>query len=300
MKNYLKTIGISTLLLMILSTVAFAGERGGNGGVSVVCRNKKGNIKSAELLDIYEGREIYGKKYNPEYHFEIEWALRGKLAKYPQFFGQIKYQQRLLPKAIFVPLGNDIILTNDAFPLIKKKGCEFEQLANYTDDGELLISQEIYEELDLFNRAALFIHESIYALRRKFAGDLNSQISRKLVANLLAIDGNMDFVNKIIEETIMMPEGVFYLNGDMDSKINISLTQNGYKLEMHKNSEVNVLSSFITVDYFRKSFKSTDMFGKVHYLVFNGTDLFISEDYDRFRFIIMYSDKLSQFFWKKF
>jgi hypothetical protein len=42
------------------------GDKGGNGGDAVVCRNNAGEIIKAELLDYYEGRTMRGLNVSAE------------------------------------------------------------------------------------------------------------------------------------------------------------------------------------------------------------------------------------------
>lgn len=204
-------------LLMAVSLSSFAGGTAGNGGVSVVCRDTKGNITSAELLDIYEGREVHALKI-PNEDVGMDTRIQFvqlKLVRNSQFL--TKFQDELAlaqANTVFISKGNELEPTNDAFPVIRRKGCKFEQLANYTNDGNLLISQEIYDELDNNNKAALYIHEAVYSIRRK-VGDTNSQKSRRLVAHLMASNGDRAIIDSLISQvkptpTIPMLKPGFY------------------------------------------------------------------------------------------
>ena len=61
----LKIGSLVTVLLLAssVSSSSFAGGMEGGGGKSVVCRNTDGTIRSAEVLDLYEGRTVYGLPY---------------------------------------------------------------------------------------------------------------------------------------------------------------------------------------------------------------------------------------------
>jgi|GEM_PF-1424848 len=188
-----------TALLVVLSTLVFANDKGGNGGVSVVCRDANESITSAETLDIYEGRERYQKIYAAT-PLDIDVLIQLaqlKLVKHVNYLDKLQKEiSQVKANIVFIKEGNEVLPTDDAFPVIAKKGCKFEQLANYTEDGEVLISQEIYDELDNLNKASLYLHEAIYAIRRTI-GDTNSQRSRKLTAELLAINSNQDLIDQL-------------------------------------------------------------------------------------------------------
>jgi hypothetical protein len=186
------------LVFPILSAVA--GNEGGNGGVSVVCRNLNGSIMSAQILDLYEGEELYGRTYGDN-AIPVETKIKLaelKISENPSYLKKFK-REMVLVKSNMVFVGNDNILesTNDALPIMRRKGCKFEQLANYTNDGDLYVSQEIYDALDNNNKAALFLHEAIYSIRRKI-GDNNSRNARKLVAHLMAIDGDQGVIDILV------------------------------------------------------------------------------------------------------
>ena len=46
------------IALILFSIPSFAGDTAGNGGGGIVCRTPSGEVKSVELLDYWEGREI--------------------------------------------------------------------------------------------------------------------------------------------------------------------------------------------------------------------------------------------------
>lgn len=196
------------LLSLILTSHAFAGDKG-NGGYSIVCRDaQSGRVTSAELLDVYEGRVLYKRNFEVAQNSiaDLVSAAQAKVADFGYFASKLQKEINLIEKnTIFIPEGNELEPTDDAFPPIKKKGCKFEQLANYTNAGELLISTEIYDELDNVNKAALIIHEAIYAIRRKSLGETTSQNTRRLVAHLLSTNGDPAVIERWVYDSIHRP-----------------------------------------------------------------------------------------------
>lgn len=169
---------------------AEAGEKTGNGGVGVVCRNTRGQITKATLLDIFEGENLYGQTYadnglDLETRLEvIETRMIRNVPFLEDFKNQVSQVKSIL---VFLPSGIGLEPTNDAFPIINQRGCRFEQVANYDDaENRLYIDQEIFNALDSVNRAALYVHEAVYAMARKNVGDSSSVRSRKLTAYLVA------------------------------------------------------------------------------------------------------------------
>lgn len=194
-----------TLIALFTVINASAGDKG-NGGYSVVCRDSNGLILSAELLDIYEGKIIHKRKYQDQDPSILIESVLNKVNNYFFFQEKLKKELSLVSRnLIFIPEGNELEPTDDAFPPIKKKGCEFEQVANYTNQGELLISEEIHAHFDNVSKAALLIHEAIYSLRRKSVGDTNSESTRRLVSQLLAADADSSVIEKWIYDSLQRP-----------------------------------------------------------------------------------------------
>lgn len=193
--------------IMSFALSSFAGDKG-NGGYSVVCRTEQGQITSAELLDIYEGRVIYKRTYavNQNSVEDLIDIGRERVAKYAHFLSKLDREIGLINQnLIFIPEGNELESTDDAFPPIKKRGCKFEQLANYQDSGEVLVSQEIYDQLDNVSKAALILHEAIYSFRRKALGEITSVNTRKLVAQMMALVPDENVIDRWVGDSLYRP-----------------------------------------------------------------------------------------------
>jgi hypothetical protein len=206
MKAYLIG-GLMTYVVASMSGEVLAGDKG-NGGYSVVCRDDSGFINTAELLDIYEGRVLYKRNYAVDQNSveDLIEIARIRVSQYAAFQNKLdKELASIEQNLIFVPVGNELEPTDDAFPAIKKKGCKFEQLANYQDSGELLVSQEIYDRLDNVNKAALIVHEAIYSYRRKALGETTSVNTRKLVGQLLAANADELVIERWVSDTLNRP-----------------------------------------------------------------------------------------------
>ncbi len=196
-----------SIFLIMMSSLVYAGDKG-NGGYSIVCRDNEGPITSAELLDIYEGRILYKKSFVVDQN-SVEDLVNVALERvkgWGEFYSILQKEIHLVEKnMILIPEGNELEPTDDAFPPIKKKGCKFEQLANYTNSGEVLVSQEIFDHLDNVNKAAMFIHEAIYSIRRKILGDTTSQASRKFTAQLMAQNFDQTQIERMVSDTFYRP-----------------------------------------------------------------------------------------------
>ncbi len=262
--------------LFVLSFNSFAGERG-NGGVSVVCRDINKKIISAEVLDIYEGTIRFGRKYDNTFEVESRIDSAQKMLTTNSDF-LIKFQNELAKvraNLTFVPKGNSLTPTNDAFPPIKKDGCDFEQLANYTSKNELLVSQEIYDELDTLNQAALLVHEAVYTIFRT-QGDKDSQRSRKLTAQLLAVNADQRMINEMIGAN---HNRICGLQGSIQERItDCNFLKGGFALvkrsEDRKEIYKDLASGLLWSDRLEDKliFKATDQWCKKELEGFNGID----------------------------
>ncbi|MGZ6311753.1 MAG: hypothetical protein ACXWOH_14045 [Bdellovibrionota bacterium] len=93
---------------------------------------------------------------------------------------------RIQDHLVFLPKDVGLALINDAFPIITKKGCQYEQLANCGSDGMIRVDTEIFESLHPKDRAALYYHEALYKMARDLSGASSSVQTRALVGYLFA------------------------------------------------------------------------------------------------------------------
>jgi hypothetical protein len=182
----MKTIFATLLLFVAVSSLA-GGKEGGNGGHSVVCRDESEQILSVETLDLFEGRQL-GRAYSDGKADDMLALALERLKTFPGHYQQIVDELALVKRVMsFVGSDVELELTQDALPILRKKGCSFEQLASYTDDGHLLVSKEIFDSLSGADKAAILLHEAIYSLDRKL-GATDSTRTRRIVGVLLAIE----------------------------------------------------------------------------------------------------------------
>ncbi len=188
-----KVLGILTLTS--LSVFAGQGGMGSGGGGAVVCRDDAGKILSAEVLDLYEGKETYHLKIKEEIgSLEQEYLRFNRTMNIVSGFGMPPAQsvldnvKKTMDKFNYLPVDLRLELTNDfgALDFTLKPNCKIEQLAIYHDDKERIdIDSEIWDTLDNTNKAALLAHELIYKSYRNTDED-NSKLTRKVVAMLFS------------------------------------------------------------------------------------------------------------------
>lgn len=143
----------------------------GNGGDAVVCRDANGEITSAEVLDVYEGRQVYNLRPQSsststkpgEYLKSIFRQLKQiDPSKYDTYMGKLKEFHSQID---FVDEALEDIPDHGDLMIIP--GCAVEQLAiqrqvDLPGDKAYTINREIWNSLDVINQAALISHEIIY------------------------------------------------------------------------------------------------------------------------------------------
>lgn len=192
--------------VLLLSVFANAKE-GGNGGVSVVCRNDKGGITKAELLDTFELRNMHGLTeatfISEEEALEYVLARLDRNRNYKDTF--LTHYKRIKQKTVFLEEGVAIDPTEDAFPILRNKKCKFEQLAVYTEHGKLLVDSEIYKHLNLINQVALTVHEVIFYIDRVVNKATSSSQSRTFTAHLLAKENEVEALDTFLKTFFRSP-----------------------------------------------------------------------------------------------
>lgn len=200
----------AAIILLCATNLALASdsEREGHGGVSIVCRDADEKIESVELLDIFEGNHQYGleiKDRTTSFDEQIEQA-QTRLVSRPELLEEFQNELAYVHANIQFP-SEEVGLnpTDDAFPVINKKGCAYKQLAVYTNDNQVLVDAELYNKLSETGKAGLYIHEVIFKMARA-RGATSSVTSRKLVAYLLARPHNPKVIKKLLSSMFSAPK----------------------------------------------------------------------------------------------
>lgn len=183
MKKEMLLLGLMTLTV---SSYAYSGGVDGGGGKSVVCRDNQGKITSAELLDLYEGRIQYSytqrisqDPIDKQVEDIVDRLAAGRGSSFKSFL--MSYARFVSNAKVILPDGTGLEPVDDANNVIVPKNCKIEQLANFTNQNQILVNGEIYNSLDDANKAALVVHEALYKIFRMY-GATNSVRARKSVA----------------------------------------------------------------------------------------------------------------------
>ncbi len=184
MKHLYKKLFIVTLFI---SRLSLAGGESSGGGGAAVCRDNNKKIVSAQLLDLYEG--VVRFNYNiPQINQSAKDQILNALSKIndPLLKQLIKQTiVQIIDSVTFLPLGVGMAPTTDLgeeYAVVVPEGCAIEPIGFYESDGTLKISRSVYNALSETNRAAFFMHESIYKIARDLSYKKDSSESRKTVA----------------------------------------------------------------------------------------------------------------------
>lgn len=199
------------------------GGVGDGGGEGIVCRNSDGTVQSAKVLDLVEA-EFYHKLSISQDIKELSY-LELAIAKANNldnvFFGASPFSEHLYSDGrkeydislglIFGKANNFTLINNniaaidagkkmisgdayaipavgDSNPLVEARepNCKLEQIAIYNDGNKQVhFVENVWNALDNQNKAALLLHEAIYAIFRD-ASMLNSDYARKIVGYAFA------------------------------------------------------------------------------------------------------------------
>lgn len=165
------------------------GGMNGGGGRAVVCRNKDNSIKSAELLDLYEAKTIYGLTLrSPRKTFEEDRSFAFKKMLI-HFSSDQKENENDLKESIelfdenttYISYPNKLKQVNDSEEPVVPEDCSIEQVAHFYEDDKLIVQKEIYDAFDILSKSALFVHEGTFYMARSIRNDATSRQSRKFV-----------------------------------------------------------------------------------------------------------------------
>lgn len=183
-------------LIIFLGTIScylWAGTAVSGGGGAFVCRDAQGNVRSAELLDLWETQYVYGDKVvesNEDVDVQIDRVL-GNLEVYsPTFAAEIR-NELSLQRELFESIAPDVAISapKDALNVYGKRGCPLEGMMYYDVElKKIRYDKEIFSKLSSNTQvAAAYLHEAIYKiLRQQPNGNTDSVGTRNIVGNLFS------------------------------------------------------------------------------------------------------------------
>ncbi|MBS1964027.1 MAG: hypothetical protein JST04_17575 [Bdellovibrionales bacterium] len=174
--------------LVLFAGAASAGAADlGYGSTAVVCRGAGGSVASAEVLDLYEAREIYNISVISV--SDVTRARQDLLIDLARTYNGKSLYPRYLQDTIgdfhgrFRKSDTRLKLVADVYPRIPS--CAIEQVSALQKNGEILLDAEIFSALTPIGRLAVELHDSVAFLDRKFTDAKDSRFARKLTGLLL-------------------------------------------------------------------------------------------------------------------
>lgn len=193
------TLILSLVLVcsVVVVTSAYGADEKGNGGHIVQCRNGDGSIRSRELLDIYEARDLMDLEpdLGPSNLTEVEKALF--VVQRLKAFDAGKAQELEEGIRTFFSEKNSVFV-DGVLPYVADtgvthvpEGCGLEQFAIRQEpqigtDRLFTISKPLWDSVSTDSRAALMLHELLYKMADKFNETSTSRRSRNFVSRLIS------------------------------------------------------------------------------------------------------------------
>ncbi|MCO4753513.1 MAG: formylglycine-generating enzyme family protein [Bacteriovoracaceae bacterium] len=256
-----------SLCLMMLATGLTAGQASareggvGNGGGAWVCHNddQTQTIRWARLVDLYEAEKEFGlsvKKFGSYGYKEIVDLQKSRLLEIDKGFFESALPYFGAVEKKIKEVDGDLEVIDDALYRMKPsyRKClggevRYTQLANYTNYETILVSEYLFNssKLSEVDKAALIVHEALYAYFRDLFKDSDSVRTRKVVGYLFSELENDEVFQKYIEilglydlntlgvELVKIPAG---------SVISTTTTENRWGRTIEKKKEIVISESF--------------------------------------------------------
>ncbi len=171
-------------MLSVISTLAWAGQGTGNGGDVVVCEMNDGTL-SYEILDLYEAKfkhrlDIDALDNGSSLQDYVDYQLK-KIDSWSdiEFFESASLS--FMDRVIFT--SEELEDISDSYHTFIPRNCEIRQIAINDQLGSIYINEELWNHLDMANKAALVLHELFYE-QMVLINHENSIMARELNAFL--------------------------------------------------------------------------------------------------------------------
>ncbi len=189
-------LSVLTLCVTLEPTWATESTGVGNGGGGWVCRELDGRVRSARLVDFFEAEA--------EHHLTLRATAtdggaliaeaRGRIAGINPTFAEIFDRKLAYVRAHLVDVRNVRLreVDDSLYRIIPSPSTcldgtlGYEQVVNFSENGEVLINRDLFDLLTEQEKAGLFAHEAIYAVLREVESDRNSLRTRRLVGLLFS------------------------------------------------------------------------------------------------------------------
>lgn len=207
---------LATLTALIISFQASAGDKIGNGGGLWSCQ-KDETFLGGMLVDLFEAREEFKYNVMPQPPgmdpMQVANLILKKLeSDFPALLTDLRpHWNEVLDKKIFVNAKiieiPDSLKRIEPLPTYCPNGkWSYLQVANFKDNGQLLIRKDIWESPNLLSldKAALLWHEAVYRWLRMRDGDTTSSRARQIIGLLFSLESK-ERIERELQEILNGP-----------------------------------------------------------------------------------------------
>lgn len=208
MKNMKAHKYIVTILFLVLASASVLAGQDRGGGKGVVCRDSQNGVLSVELLDLWEAKNLRGKKIilsSGNMNTDMDLALNR--TKYifsendPRVYDSLKFtsvnimnctdknkpctfQNAVRVTGIDLPISNDSFEGNLSLPA----GCKVEQIIAFEHSYSPVwtLNMDLVEKMDSVNLVSLSLHEGVYGLLDTYENEQNSERVRRVVGHIMS------------------------------------------------------------------------------------------------------------------
>lgn len=200
----MKTSALLALGFLMVADLGFAGPMSGGGGKAIACFGEGGTLKSARLLDLFEGEAEFGdvRLDAADQTSDQLLAIAQSRLAHSGYMALIRDLPRLDDAVAHVrstlrllPMGVALEPIDDSFHDIAPAGCRIVQAAHFLDENNIVVDRALWESFSELDRAALTLHEAVYWLDRTLRDVQDSRRSRRTVSLALAADWRFEAVD---------------------------------------------------------------------------------------------------------
>jgi hypothetical protein len=204
------TLGLMTGLSLAHATSSGVGSSG--GGSAIVCRDANQKILSAEMYDLYEGKNYFGLAIEKNTDLPKQQILNVIQAMNQNAYvipAVIQAVDDIIGKIQFLPTGVVISAPSDMgtdYPIIHPSACNVEGVGFYTSDNQLKVSQAVYSAFSNTDKAAFVLHEALYLIDRQMGlhgGDGSSETARALNSLLFSTNPSVSQVSGMAADVFL-------------------------------------------------------------------------------------------------
>ena len=206
LKSLVITGFLSLSILPALAQGESMGSGSSGGGDAIVCFDGS-TIKSAALMDLYEGNNIFGDVHTLQgSHYlsilnsaldKIGASAYGLKTGFTERSSIKELAIHVEQKKRFISRSVELAPVNDSYEVFLPKDCKIVQAAIFVDKNTILFDKNIWDKFSELDKAALILHEAVYWYDRMSNFKFDSRRTRRVVSTTFT-----DFVPENVRQGI--------------------------------------------------------------------------------------------------